>query len=139
MRDFDYYRTLSVARPDTSLAAEHRFLKGVVERLEKQPLTGAERNRLIKQAIDDYKKEVQEKLVAYRKEQEAKVEEFWRDCREDLGYTSFLNAKGVKMLEDKAYEDGHSYGYCSIYDHLSDLVDFVSMLRENMLTNTNNR
>ncbi len=56
------------------------------------------------------------------------ITEFWQDCREDMGYTEFLNQFGVEAIEQKAYRDGHSHGFYEIYHTLDNLVDFAKLM-----------
>lgn len=54
--------------------------------------------------------------------------EFWDDARRELGYDLFLTEKGCKILEDKAWEDGHYAGFGNVFACLDDLADFAHKL-----------
>lgn len=65
-----------------------------------------------------------EQVIPQEERNRLKVE-FWTDCRLNLGYDKWLTERGVRVLEGKAWEMGHSAGYSEVYDYLCDLVDFV--------------
>lgn len=63
-------------------------------------------------------------LEAYRKEQKRIDEEFYQDCCDELGIDP--KAASSEKLFQKAYQDGHGFGYENIYTHLVDLDAFVN-------------
>lgn len=61
-------------------------------------------------------------------------DEFYQDCCDELGLDP--RAASSEKLFQKAYEDGHGYGYTEVYNNLVDLQAFVNeyvglKLREN--------
>lgn len=52
-------------------------------------------------------------------------EEFWRDARQELGYTRFLTEEAVKLVEFQAEELSEDADYENIYASLYDVVLLV--------------
>ena len=127
MKDFDYYSTSSHGYHDS-----YSIKKELKKELDETSLTVEQRKareaELSKIAMD----KAAELNRPYNQEKRRLDMEFWADAREELGYCGYLDAKGVELLEAKAYEDGHSYGYPEIYSKLVDLEQFLSEIRDHI-------
>jgi hypothetical protein len=62
---------------------------------------------------------------AHSKEQRRIDEEFYQDCCDELEIDP--KAASSEELFQKAYEDGHGFGYQDIYSHLVDLYEFIQV------------
>jgi len=122
MKSFGYYK-------QTNLPYFGRFDsdygKKLIKEINDSSMTSQERIDALNGVdvkVRDYCKELNKPYNDAKDRLEA---EFWKDAREDLGYTDFLNEVGVSTLESKAWEDGHAYGFHDVYLHLSELTDFA--------------
>lgn len=66
--------------------------------------------------------------ISCREEQDRIDNEFYVDVCKDLGLDP--NKESTKKLFQKAYDDGHGFGYENIYTHLVDLNAFVNEYNE---------
>ena len=87
----------------------------------------AERTELLVDVKRKVREYVHEQNEPFREAQRKLTAEFWEDARKELGYTEFFTDVQVKILEDKAYEEGHAYGFSSIFERLKDLVGFIQI------------
>lgn len=127
MKDFDYYKNVEAEYHDYFTIKN----KMLVE-LNSTPLTVEERKKRESELGTLARAKAKELNAEYYAERNKKTEEFWRDCREELGYTSYLDEEGVRILESKAEEDGHSSGYSEVFCELQDLDEFVYKIREHL-------
>lgn len=124
MKDFDYYRY----RADEVLPSLSEKKRELIYDIDQQRLTAEERRVALADAPIKARAWFNEAIKPYREAERKLQEEFWADCREDLGYDKFLGPKGVAALEGKAWEDGHAHGFYDVYNHLSELCDLVVVL-----------
>ncbi len=101
----------------------------MIQKINEERLTHAEREEKLAKVKDQVKEYEREYDAAHKKELNKKEVEFWEDARDELEYTEWLTEQGVYNIENKAYADGHAYGYSSIYEHLQDLVEFLQKMR----------
>jgi hypothetical protein len=64
---------------------------------------------------------------APRERQSQLTEEFWVDCRADLG--DGYNDATWSVMCSEAYDQGHAYGCPEIYSKLVDISSFVDRIR----------
>lgn len=124
--DFDKYE-FSHKRTVPDLVAE---FKTVTKKLiDDTPMTAGEREQALSQLkaeATDYKN----KLYRQRAAEYAKLrEKFFLDCRAEMGYDKWLTPRGCERLENEAWDEGHSYGYCEVFVYLQRFVDLVSYLK----------
>ena len=125
MKDFAYYNNVKTPYP-----RRKDIVREIIAKLDDVPLTKAERLEKEEEAAKEGELVFKEKLTEYNKEGNNLKEEFWKDCREELGYDSYLTKKGCEILEAKAWSDGHSCGYSDVYNCLCDLSEFVGYIIE---------
>jgi hypothetical protein len=124
MKDFDYYRDVEAEYHD------YFNIKNKMQaELNNTPLTVEERKKREAELGTLARAKAKELNATYHEERNKKTAEFWRDCREDLGYESYLYEEGVRILESKADEDGHSGGYSEVYSKLQELDGFIHEIR----------
>ena len=95
------------------------------EKIAQLRLTADERERMLKGPFSPI---VNERNKPYHEFAEQRKQEFWQDCREEIGYDDFLTEEGMKLLEQRAWDEGHSTGLPAVFDRLSDLSDFVLLM-----------
>lgn len=125
MKDFDYYKTTKTPWP-----RQKDIIRELISELDNIPMTKSERLEKEIEAAQRGEILYKEKFKEYQLESNKLKDEFWRDCREELGYDSFLTKRGCEILESKAWEDGHSYGFSEVYNHLCELSDFADQIIE---------
>lgn len=122
MKPWDYYESTIPYAPIREIKDRLRA------EIDAQPLTRdqrqAEHDRVPERATLIYKEANEPRA----RDQATLEAEFWSDCREDIGYDSFLTEEGCGILEAKAMEDGHSAGRGNVYCVLSTLSDFVETI-----------
>lgn len=123
VKDFDEYRS-KVEYPDRS-AIRDRITKDI----DNQPMTKQERDVAYAGVARRVPEEFASAVQPYNTDSNRLQEEFWKDCRDDLGYDAWLIEKGIATLEAKAYEQGHSAGFSEVYGCLSDLSRFLDDIR----------
>jgi hypothetical protein len=126
MKDFEEYRS-KLPYPDRSA-----IRKEVTDEINNQPLTANDRA----DKLADVSRIVSEKFSVavkpYSDDEKRLEAEFYKDCREDIGYDKYLHEDGCRILEGHAYQAGHSSGYSEVYGHLCDLSSLVSSLSEHL-------
>ena len=120
MKNFEYYSDNKEPYHDS-----FRIKKQLIDQINNEPLTVKEREEKLKEVTKEALTICKELNAPYHLEAQRLDMEFWDDARESLGYVDLLTAEGVQRLESKAYEDGHAYGYPSVYEKLQDLVEFL--------------
>jgi hypothetical protein len=125
MKDFTYYNNVKTPYP-----RRKDIIREIIAKLDDVPLTKAGRIEREEMAAKEGELIFKEKLAEYNKESNNLKEEFWKDCREEFGYDSFLSKRGCEILESKAWQEGRSCGYSEVYNCLCDLSDFVSEIIE---------
>ena len=128
MKDFSYYNSV----PEGAVYYGASYLQKVrnesAEVINKQLLTAADRERLLKELIPEINKQIAELNKPYYAAKRQRDAEFYADARKTLGYDKFLNEEGIAHLEGQAYEMGHSLGYSEIYYKLSELAELAEKI-----------
>lgn len=125
MKDFKYYSDSGIEYPN-----KRDYEKSLIEVINNTPLTVSDRNA----AMDDIKRKsaewFKEAVRPYNNKVSELIDEFWRDCRESLGYTDFLDDEGVSILENMAWDRGHANGFDEVFCQLDILCDFAKQIVE---------
>lgn len=127
MREFNYYRTNKYEYHDP-----YTIKRRLKKELDEKPLTVEDRKKQESELQSIATAESRKLNQPYYAEQRRLDDEFWADAREEIGYCGYLDEKGVQILEHRAYEDGHSYGYPEIYSKLVDLEQFIDEIRQHI-------
>jgi hypothetical protein len=80
--------------------------------------------RLVTRKVNEY---VEERDRPYEEARKALKEEFWRDARADIGYTSWLDSEGAEALEklaEKIRKTEKDTEEEDIYDSLVEMNQF---------------
>lgn len=125
MKDFEYYKNVGV-----ELLREKGLLADAIALLDNVPMTKAEREKAENQAKEEVKEIYKKNRAEYSKAEQSLTDEFWKDCRKELNYGSYLTDKGCSLLESKAWEDGHAYGFSEVYNHLVDLDELIYTIKD---------
>ena len=131
MKPWDQYKPKEEYPNRNSVVSEY-----VVERmsaLDDIPMTKSQRTKAEKDLEEEAKKYYQEQRQIYHNSLAAARQDFWNDARNDLGYDVFLDEEGMQIIEYKAWEDGHSYGYSEVFSRLKDLSDLVRRLHPHII------
>ena len=127
MKPWDQYKAKE-AYPDR-IAVVREYIKERMPALDDTPLTKEQREKAENELKEEAKRYYQERRKNYTDAVAAATREFWEDARNDLGYDAFLDVEGMQLLESKAWDDGHSYGYSEIFSHLKDLVSLMRKIQ----------
>lgn len=120
MKDFKYYSSTDASYYDyPSIVGELK------DAINNERLTAQERLEKLKELPKLASKSHRELNEPFHKEQHDKLAEFWKDCRDDLGYAKNLSQEAAGALERKAWEDGHAYGFGEVYAELTSLVEML--------------
>lgn len=120
MKDWEYYST-----PKAEYFSFSEVKNEIKKHIDATPMTAEERKNAISDMGASARRVIDEKNRPYNEEKAALDAEFWRDAREEIGYGESLNEAQISVLENKAWEDGHSAGYSEVFIQLQDLVDFL--------------
>lgn len=131
MKPWDQYKAKE-RYPDRVLVVRE-YMKERMSALDDIPMTKSQREKAEKDLAEEAQKHYQERRQIYKDSLSAALQEFWNDAREELGYDAFLDAEGMQMIEGKAWEDGHSYGYSEVFSHLKDLSELVRQLLPHLI------
>lgn len=123
MREFEYYRTNPVAYPNRSAK-----LQELRDEINSALLTARDRELKLEQINDLVQIWFRDAVKPHNNAEQALLQEFWSDCRTDIGYDKFLTDEGVAALEAAAWERGHASGFSEIYNELCDLADLAKKL-----------
>lgn len=129
MKVFSYYSTVNIPYfgYDDSVAYRDRLLAEIND----TPMTAKDRDAAIKEVKEKVSKYTLEQNAPYREKEGKLHDEFWEDCREEYGYTSFLTEKGWAKLESLAWENGHASGFLDVYYQLGELCEFAEHIVAN--------
>lgn len=119
--DFDKYEN---KYPYFSYEAERQYKEKLIEEINNTVASGKE--------IQEMLANVPNKVKELRKKEEAKYANegnrlyllFREDALEEAGLT-YLPEDFQGRLFDKAWEDGHSYGYSEVFNYLLGLADLM--------------
>lgn len=131
MKPWDQYKAKE-RYPDRVLVVGE-YMKERMSALDDIPMTKSQREKAEKDLAEEAEKYYQERRQIYKDSLGAALQEFWNDARKDLGYDAFLDAGGMKIIESKAWEDGHSYGYSGVFSRLEDLSELVRQLLPHLI------
>lgn len=124
MKPFAYYRTVIAEYPD-----RYKFKQKLVDDINNTPMTAAQREAALARVDAAVTEWFKEAIKPYQEESGRLEQEFWDDCREELGYGDMLTPAGLSALEYYAYEKGHAHGFSSVYDELTSVVNLMKRLR----------
>lgn len=127
MKDWDYYSGNDHEYPDRS--AYRAKLK---QEINDTPMTAEQRNKALNQLQRKVAEWFTEASQPYEECRMARLNEFWKDCREELGYDEYLEPAGIAALEEAAYERGHGHGFYDIFHALEELDDLARVLVKNL-------
>ncbi len=130
--DLDSYRVPS--EEYWPYEAEKAYKQALIDQINSDRLTAAERDEKLKSVPAMVRAKRSEMDKRARERQLALDTKFWSDAREELGYPSYLTARGVEFLEAKAYEDGHAFGYSDVFGKLVDLDEFLRGVMDHFVT-----
>ena len=124
--DFDKYNDCGVPYPNT-----YQKKQELREVVDNTPMTTADRDKALKQIA----KQVDEwyRNHPYHEARQALTEQFWKDCREDIGYTQFLTQRGCEALEANAWDRCHDSGFYAVYWELAELAELAKVLTQNAI------
>lgn len=111
--------------PYVSIKVQANYLKSILKKIDNEKLTTKERIKKEKQADVKANQWAKEQNQKYNANSNKLEEQFWKDCREDIGYNEYLNEKGCKHLENIAWDRGHAYGYQEVYNCLVELEELI--------------
>lgn len=123
MKPFDYYNTIPVEYPSRVAISV-----ALTNKIDGTPMTKEQREAAYADAVVEVDEIFKAKLAEYRKAEAILRDQFFEDCREELGYDDFLTEEGCKLLENMAWEESHHAGFSEIYWELCDLVPNVQKL-----------
>ena len=132
MKDWDYYQT-PVGVELVTYAYRDILSNQMRQAINDAPLTATDRDMKLKSLKADVMAIVVERNKPYHAAVAALKEEFWTDCREELGYQKRLSPKAVAILEQKAWDDGHDMGYSEVFSKLEELVEFADQMIDGFL------
>lgn len=122
MKDFDYYNGRHLTYPTKP----------------KKPVTPskftAENARELAQALEAFESEMSvynEEFEHWRNNMYNLKQEFWDDARVELGCQYFADPVW-EICCNKAWEDGHAYGYSEVYQELVEIVEFLEQVFESV-------
>lgn len=124
MQPFDYYIENPYKLPD-----RFKWRQDARRIIDNTPMTVAEREAAYAGMSANEREWFQTASKDHREFETARKEEFWRDCRTDMGYCEWLTTKGIELVENKAWEDGHADGYSNVHTHLEMIIDFLRDMR----------
>jgi hypothetical protein len=128
MKDFSYYDSVPVGVEYYGGSYLQKVRNESAEAINKQLLTAADRERLLKELIPEINKQITELNKPYYAARRKRDAEFYADARESLGYDKFLNETGVALVQGHAYQRGHAGGYSEIYYELSEITELLEKL-----------
>lgn len=128
MKDWDEYK-VKLPYPDRKLRKDKQ--SELVAAIDNAKMTTGERAAAMAGVPREVSTWWETQMAPYQAEEQRLTALFWEDCREDLGYTEFLNETGVAALEKEAYDRGHSAGFSEVHCVLSDLTDLARTLVDN--------
>lgn len=129
MKDFKYYSTVPVLYPD-----RNEYAKSLRDRINNNLMTAKQREDALANVDRDTAAWFLKQSLPYNAAQAALENEFWADCRKDLGYDELLTDDGCNALEGEAWNRGHSAGFSEVYGELMNLVALTQILAKNIKT-----
>lgn len=125
MKGWDEYQT-KLPYPDAGAKRNE-----LTDAINNQLLTNDDRKARLNLVSDQVNAWFKEAVKPYNEDRNRLEQEFWDDCRADIGYDAFLNEDGIAELESAAYQDGHSAGYSEVYGCLVRLSELAEKLVKN--------
>lgn len=105
------------------------YLQSLIDKINADRMTAAEREAALEAAADSAKAWFKLRLREYNDALVEKTKDFWKDCRQDMGYDKFLTENGCQLMEKLAWEKGHANGLSDVHNELCDLADLADELR----------
>lgn len=123
MKSWEYY--VSNPHPYVYYKDIYNAMKQVIDAT---PMTKDQREAAYKQAKTNAINERTERNLPFMNHQNAMMNEFWLDCRKEFSYSELLDEEGCRVIENHAWEEGHSNGFSEVYNKLKDLDDLVCQI-----------
>lgn len=127
MKNWDYYES------DVNYESKMSIRRRLMRELTLDGLNEDDRHDAILQAEEMAIKLAIESAAAHEKDQQRLDAEFWKDCRESIGYDSILTEKGCLALETHAKLLSHSEEFQDMYDVLVKIYKLVCDTRPEFL------
>lgn len=131
MKDWDYYDKPTVEYYGFDYRKQYR--DELIKAINDAPMTKLDRDLALSKVDAEVRKRMYEVNKPYNEAIAALIEEFWADAKAELGYDDFLDAEGIEALESLAYEEGHAYGFSSVFAKLSEFSDFAQKIAQSTL------
>ena len=126
MRDFDYYKT-KLPYPSEKIFDAEKQKK--LRNIDNTALTKTQRDQRIEEVNQWVKESVLQLRKEYNIDEDRLQQEFYKDVEEELGMQSLPDA-AKKAIHYYAYEQGHAYGFSSIYEQYGDLIQCIKDVLE---------
>jgi hypothetical protein len=115
---------------DYELNEPYPTRQGSVDELLKEfdntPMTKAEREELEKSAYDKSTELYKKRILEFTEKENALVAEFFKDAREDIGYSSFLEEAACERLEEKVRQGFDDWAdFSRAYNDLRELSQLI--------------
>lgn len=123
MKDFDYYSARDLSYP----AKPKKVNMKSTSPTEDEILIYLQDKATYDKELEDYTKEKSK----YDNKYAARVLKFWEDAKQELCSHDY-NSKVWEKCCAKAWEDGHSGGFYEVYQELSEIVEFVGEILEEL-------
>lgn len=123
MKDWKYYH-VPVGFDKSTHVMREAYRKPLLAPIREMRLTESERIAAIAEVDKQVVAHFDELDRPYYDEKARLRDEFWRDAREELGYTKYLSENAVKLVETQA-EELTSESYRDIFASLYDTLEFV--------------
>ena len=129
MKEFDYYKTNPHEYPN-----RFEYRKKLIDEIDNTPLTKDQRKAELDKVDERVREWFKEAVKPHSTEASRLESEFWQDCRDDLGYPSYLDEAGVGIIEHEAYEEGHAYGFSQVFSELEKLDEFLTKIKDHIIS-----
>lgn len=120
--NFDKYRIIEKYPDRIKYQAE------LIEKINNCLMTKADRDKEIALVPKKAGEWLIEAVKPYNKQAADIDNQFWADCRAELGYDKNYTENQCLIIQGEAYERGHSAGYEEIYICLQDILFFCDKL-----------
>lgn len=121
MKDFEEYKTKLEFPSSHAIEAELR------QTIANTPMTEKQRVTALQKLPEAVRQKVNTAAIPYREDVARLEAQFWRDCREDIGYSEWLDGEGMEILERTA---GYSViNQSETYSRLCDLAHLAERLK----------
>lgn len=108
------------------------YKKKLLTELNSEHLTKAEYDTRYNKLYEPLNAWYKEQAEIYYSQENELRDLFWEDARQELGYDKYLTKNGVRILEEKAWADGHAHGYQEVFYHLVELDTFLINIKNEL-------